>query len=57
MSAESVYDAIRAVIAEQSEQDDDLTMFELIGVVRLVEAELISAAMEPDDSDEEADAE
>ena len=52
MSAEAVYDAIRAAIAEQTEQDDELSMFELIGVVRLIEAELIEAAMQPDEEEE-----
>ena len=53
MSAEAVYDAIRATIAEQTEQDEGLSMFELIGVVRLIEAELIEAAMTPEDEDED----
>jgi len=52
MSAESVYDAIRATIAEQTEQDDELSMFELIGVVELIKAELTAAAMEGDDEEE-----
>ena len=52
MSAEAIYDAIRATIAEQTEQDDELSMFELIGVVRLIEAELTAAAMEGDDEEE-----
>jgi len=51
MSAESVYDAIRATIAEQTEQDEDLSMFELIGVVELIKAELTVAAMEDDDEE------
>ena len=55
MSAESVYEAIRATIAEQTEQDDELSMFELIGVVRLIEAELTEAAMEGDDDEEEGE--
>jgi hypothetical protein len=52
MSAEAVYDAIRAAITEQTEQDEDLSMFELIGVVRLIESELVAATMEPDDNEE-----
>ena len=51
MSAESVYDAIRQAIADNS--DDDLSMFELIGVVRLIEAELIEAAMTPEEDEDE----
>lgn len=53
MSAESVYDALREVIAEQSEADEELSMFELIGVVTLIKAELVEAAMAPDDDDDE----
>ncbi len=56
MSAESVYEALREAIADQSSLDDELSMFELIGVVRLIEAELIASALE-DDDDEEAEAE
>ena len=55
MSAEAVYDAIRSVIAEQSEADEELSMFELIGVVRMIEAELVEAAMAPDDDDDDAE--
>jgi hypothetical protein len=51
MSAESVYDAIRATIAEQTEQDEELSMFELIGVVELIKAELTVAAMEDDEEE------
>lgn len=54
MSAESVYNALRETIAEQSEADEELSMFELIGVVELIRAELVEAAMA---DDEEADAE
>ena len=58
MSAESVYEALRETIADQSSLDDELSMFELIGVVRLIEAELIASALEDDDDDdEEAEAE
>lgn len=57
MSAETVYEALRETIADQSQLDDELSMFELIGVVRLIEAELIEAAMADDSDDEEADAE
>ena len=51
MSAEAVYDAIRQAIADNT--DDDLSMFELIGVVELIKAELTEAAMACDDEDEE----
>lgn len=56
MSAEAVYGAIRATIAEQTEQHEDLSMFELIGVVELIKAELTAAAMEPDGEDEDEEA-
>lgn len=49
MSAEAVYDAIRQAIADTT--DDDLGMFELIGVVELIKAELTAAAMEPDEEE------
>ncbi len=57
MSAESVYEALLDTIADQSSLDDGLTMFELIGAVRLVEAGLLAEAMADDDDEEEADAE
>ena len=53
MSAETVYQALRQAIDDQLELDDGLSMFELIGVVRLIEAELIEAAIQPDEDDEE----
>lgn len=53
MSAETVYEALRETIADQTALDDELSMFELIGVVRLIEAELIEAAMSDDDDDAE----
>jgi hypothetical protein len=54
MSAETIYDAIHEVIADQSQLDDELSMFELIGVIRMVEADLIKAAQaDDDDSDDE----
>lgn len=49
MSAETIYDAIHEVIADQSQLDDELSMFELIGVIRMVEADLIKAAQADDD--------
>jgi hypothetical protein len=52
MSAETVYEALRETIADQTALDDELSMFELIGVVRLIEAELIEAAMSDDDDDD-----
>lgn len=53
MSAESVYEAIHETIADQTQLDDELSMFELIGVVELVKADLIKAAQEADDDDAE----
>jgi hypothetical protein len=52
MSAETIYDAIHEVIADQSQLDDELSMFELIGVIRMVEADLIKAAQADDDDAE-----
>jgi hypothetical protein len=52
MSAETVYEALRETIADQTALDDELSMFELIGVVRLIEAELLEAAMSDDDDDD-----
>jgi hypothetical protein len=52
MSAETVYQAIRDTIDDQLLLDDELSTFELIGVVRLIEAELIEAAMMPDEEKE-----
>ncbi len=51
MSAETGYEALRETIADQTALDDELSMFELIGVVRLIEAELLEAAMADDDDD------
>jgi hypothetical protein len=54
MSAETIYEAIHEVIADQTQLDDELSMFELIGVIRMVEADLIKAAQaDDDDSDDE----
>lgn len=55
MSAESCYNALRTTIAAETEADDELSMFELIGVVRLIEAELVEAAMSDDDDDDDDD--
>lgn len=57
MSAESVYEALLDTIADQSSLDDELSMFELIGAVRLVEAGLLAEAMADDENEEEAEAE
>jgi hypothetical protein len=55
MSAESLYQALRDTIDDQLELDDGLSTFELIGVVRLIEGELVAAAVEPGDDEEEED--
>lgn len=59
MSAQSCYEALLDTIADQSSLDDELSMFELIGAVRLIEAGLIAEALEDDgeDEDEEVEAE
>lgn len=46
MAAQDLYDSIRSAIDEHLEQDDELSTFELIGVLRMVTAELELAAME-----------
>lgn len=46
MAAQVLYDALRATIDEHLEEDDDLSTFELIGVLRMITAELELAAME-----------
>lgn len=48
----SLYDAIRDVISEITEADDSISLPELIGTLELVKAELIAAALEPDDEDD-----
>jgi hypothetical protein len=55
MSAETLYQAIRDTIDDQLQLDDELTTFELIGVVRLIEGELVAAAV--GDSDDEGEEE
>jgi hypothetical protein len=52
MSAETGYEALRETIADQTALDDELSMFELIGVIRMVEADLIEAAKADDDDAE-----
>lgn len=46
MAAQDLYDSIRSTIDEHLEQDDELSTFELIGVLRMCTAELELAAME-----------
>jgi hypothetical protein len=46
MAAQVLYDTLRATIDEHLEEDDDLSTFELIGVLRMITAELELAAME-----------
>ena len=53
MSAETIYEAIHEVIADQTQLDDQLSMFELIGVVEMVKADLIAAAQDDEDEDGE----
>lgn len=52
MSAETLYQALRDTIDDQLALDDSVSMFELIGVVRLIEGEVVAAAMESDDDEE-----
>lgn len=55
MSAEIVYEAIREAIQEQVDLDPSLTMFELLGAIRMIDAEFAALALEPDDDDDEED--
>ena len=50
-------DAIRSAIGAATEADDSISLAELIGTLELIKAELLVAALEPSDDDEEADAE
>lgn len=52
MDNPTLYDAIRDVISEITEADDSLSLPELIGTLELIKAELIAAALEPDDEDD-----
>lgn len=52
MAAQDLYDSIRSTIDEHLEQDDELSTFELVGVLRMVTAELELAAMEASDDQE-----
>jgi hypothetical protein len=59
MSAQALYDAVRAAIDTHLETDEELSTFELIGVLRMITAELEMAAMatecdEDEDDDEES---
>lgn len=53
MAAQALYDTIRTTIDEHLEQDDELSTFELIGVLRMVTAELELAAMEAGEEESE----
>ena len=49
MAAQTLYDTIRQDIDDHLEGDDELSTFELIGVLRMITAELELAAMEAGD--------
>lgn len=51
MAAQVLYDHIRQAIDEHLESDDELSTFELVGVLRMITAELELAAMEAGDDD------
>lgn len=57
MAAQALYDALRAAIDDHLEDDDDLSTFELVGVLRMVTAELELAAMEAGEDDDDDAAE
>lgn len=48
-----LYEALRSVISDATEADEDISLPELIGTIELVKAELIAAALEPDEDDAE----
>lgn len=52
MAAQALYDEIRATIDQHLEVDEELSTFELIGILRMVTAELELAAMEAGEEDE-----
>ena len=52
MAAQALYDKLRLTIDAYLETDEDLTTFELVGVLRMVTAELELAAMEAGDEAE-----
>lgn len=48
----TLYEALRAAIDEATSEDEDMSLPELIGTLELVKAEIIAAALEPDDDAE-----
>lgn len=52
MAAQDLYDQLRSTIDEHLESDDELSTFELIGVLRMVTAELEAAALTVDEDEE-----
>lgn len=52
MAAQTLYDQLRSTIDEHLETDDELSTFELVGVLRMITAELELAAMEAGEEDE-----
>ena len=52
MSAESLYEALNATIADQLELDDPLSPYELIGVIEMVKADVLASMMDGEPEDE-----
>lgn len=52
MAAQDLYESLRSTIDEHLKADDELSTFELVGVLRMVTAELELAAMEASEEDE-----
>ena len=52
MSAESLYEALNATIADQLELDDPISVYELIGVIEMVKADVLASMMEGEDDPE-----
>jgi hypothetical protein len=54
MAAQELYDAIHQTISDHLEQDEELSTFELVGVVRMIGAELEAIAMDADEGESES---
>ena len=52
MSAESLYEALNATIADQLELDDPISLFELIGVIEMVKTDVLASMMDGEPEDE-----
>jgi hypothetical protein len=55
MAAQELYDAIHQAISDHLEQDEELSTFELVGVVRMIGAEMEAAAVAQEEEEEETE--